>query len=102
MQCPLARRWSSYLKLVLNSFARSQSYHRICLCRSDQEVFHCLVDSTLKCNRTCCLRPIRGEMFIEHATAKGFFSLQRSETSVGLTHHDRKHCAPLERHLLSS
>ena len=27
-----------------------------------------------------CFRPIRGEMFIERATTRDFFSLQRSET----------------------
>ena len=32
-------------------------------------------------------RPIRGEMFIERATDKNSFSLQRSETSVDLTDH---------------
>jgi hypothetical protein len=33
---------------------------------------------------------------------QSFFSLQRSETEVGLAPHYRKHCAPLERHLSGS
>jgi len=48
------------------------------------------------------LRPIRGEMFIEHATSKKIFLRSNgAKHNSATTYHWRKHCAPLERELSS-